>query len=682
MSRTFVLTLLLLCVSASGASGDTGPGLVLTIESLAGAKPGIPDARISRLVALYVPQGEPPSDFTPAGPFRATFEGDVNLRLRDTYTFFAEGRGKLTLSLNGKPVLESSGDDLTANKSQSVRLNKGKNRLVAIYESPASGDAKLRLFWSARLFQPEPLNPAAFTRPEPSPQVTQSLALRDGRFLFAQLRCAKCHNVFETAMPELAMDAPSLSDAGVLLKQEWMAAWINNPRALRADAHMPRLFNGKGTDPRAADIAAYLATLGKPASEPRQGDVKAGGRLFANLDCIACHTPPDAADDPTRVMLKHVKSKYQPGALREYLLRPEAHYAWNPMPNFRLSEEQAIDLSAFLLSVADSSPPRAMPGDPAKGKLLIESTGCLNCHATGELKSASRAPALAAITSEKLNAGCLGETPAARGSAPDFALDAGQRKALVAFLAGDRASLKRRCAPEFAERQVAAMRCTACHARDGVESPLVQDLAPQSQALHDKYPNAATKEGELWAADQRPPMLTWAGEKLRPQWMREFIAGRVKEKPRYYLHARMPAFAARAEMLATGLAEEHGCSPDSPAQSKPNPELAEAGRKLCSKIPNQGFSCVQCHAVADEPPFAAFEAPAINFKFASDRLLHDYYRRWMHDPLRIDPNTKMPRFDDAEGKTALPVFGGDAARQFEAIWNYLLTGNDIKPPPQ
>ena len=156
----------------------------------------------------------------------------------------------------------------------------------------------------------------------------------------------------------------------------------------------------------------------------------------------------------------------------------------------------------------------------------------------------------------------------------------------------------------------------------------------------------------------------------------------MKEKPRYYLRARMPAFASRAALLASGLAQEHGCSPDPPPAAKPDPELAEAGRKLCGKVPNQGFSCTQCHAVANEPPFAAFEAPAINFKLVSDRLLHDYYRRWMHDPLRIDPSSKMPRFDDAEGKTALPAFGGDAAQQFEAIWNYLLTGSDIKPPPQ
>ena len=54
--------------------------------------------------------------------------------------------------------------------------------------------------------------------------------------------------------------------------------------------------------------------------------------------------------------------------------------------------------------------------------------------------------------------------------------------------------------------------------------------------------------------------------------------------------------------------------------------------------------------------------------------------RWIHDPLRIDPAGKMPRFDDAEGKTGLPAFNSDAKSQFEAIWQYLLEGEKLVPP--
>jgi mono/diheme cytochrome c family protein len=143
----------------------------------------------------------------------------------------------------------------------------------------------------------------------------------------------------------------------------------------------------------------------------------------------------------------------------------------------------------------------------------------------------------------------------------------------------------------------------------------------------------------------------------------------------------MPSFAARAQLLAEGLAEEHGCAPTLAPDPPPDAQASEIGRQLCSKIPNQGFSCVQCHAVAASPPVSPFEAPSINFVYVADRLRHDYYLRWVLNPQRIDPNTKMPRFSDDEGKTGLAAMDNDATKQFEAIWQYMLEREQIKPPP-
>jgi mono/diheme cytochrome c family protein len=480
-------------------------------------------------------------------------------------------------------------------------------------------------------------------------------------------------------MPELAMDVPSLADAGARFNEEWLAAWINDPHALRHDAHMPRLFKSREVDAAARDIAAYLASLGQSPPAAPTGKVSEGGRIFANLDCVACHVPPGGKNDPTRVSLSQVQGKYKPQALRQYLLHPEALYAWNPMPNFHLSEQEASDLTAYLLATA--SPALATgAGDAAKGRQAISAIGCMNCHRLGEEKTTAKFAELSAMTSDALAKGCLANDARAPGIAPDFAMSAEQRVALRAFLLTDRASLQHRSAPEFAERQIAAMRCTACHSRDGSESLLAQGLDAESQALHQKYPNPPAGEHDLLAADQRPPLLTWVGEKLRPQWMSDFIGGQISYKPRYYLRARMPAFTARAQLLATGLAEEHGCPPTLPLNPKPDAQQSAIGQQLCSKIPNQGFSCVQCHSVADVMPFAAFEAPSINLKYVSDRLRHDYYTRWMNDPQRMDPNAKMPRFGDDEGKSGLPTLGNDAQKQFEAIWQYLLEGNQIKPP--
>jgi mono/diheme cytochrome c family protein len=492
-------------------------------------------------------------------------------------------------------------------------------------------------------------------------------------------------------MPELAMDAPSFENIGARRSAAWMAAWINNPRSLRASAHMPRLFHAdSGIAPEARDIAAYLSGLAVPSAPvaPESGSAEAGGRLFANLNCIGCHISPEhngEVSDPAdagRIPLAFVKAKFLPGALKQFLLKPSAHYVWISMPNFRLSEKEAGNLAAYLLSVEGKPVEPLVAGDARNGEKLIHASGCLNCHVLNSSQKPQLSIPLAAIAKDAWARGCMAGDPASRTSAPDFSLTEAQRSSLVALAATGFESLSSASPVEFAERQIVSLRCTACHSRDGRESLLATDLAADSKELLAKYPTPQVGTGEGIAPDQRAPMLTWAGEKLRPEWMAKFIAGEIPYKPRYYLRARMPGFGVRAELLADGLAQEHGCKSTYPAYPPADKKLAEIGQGLVGKTPNQSFACVQCHAINQQAALAPFEAPAINFMYVTSRLREDYYYRWLHNPLAVDPETKMPRFDDADGKTGVPLFDNDAHKQFEAIWNYMLLGKDIAPPAQ
>lgn len=675
----------------SPASGSE-PGLSLTFSSLAkdAGPPRFADVRVARLPALYVSKDQSPSAFTPSGPFRAIFEGDINMRLRDFVVFSAIGRGKLTVLIGDKAALEVTGD-FAGKTGERVRLGKGKNHIIATYDSPPDGDAQLRLLWSFRNVLPEPLSPMVLTH-FPTPALDESLRIRQGRFVIATFRCAKCHAAgtmaatTEPAMPELTMDAPSFDEIGVRLSRDWMAAWIENPRPVRPGSHMPRLFSDDDAGhARARDAAEYLGSLGHKAAAPNEQTTPAlvlsGGAAYANLNCVACHTLPGAPPDPGRVSLSHAKAKFLPGQLRQFLLKPQLHYAWNPMPDFRLSETEATALAEYLESFDGVKVPAAA-GDAGRGKEVVRSSGCLACHQLAEQKSfAPPVPALSAIKEIQWKRGCMAANPADRGTAPDFALLEEQRAELRSFAASG-ASVDRDAPAEFAQRQVASMRCNACHARDGVPSLLASSLENELNDLKAKYV-AELGVGETFAPDQRAPMLTWAGEKLRPQWMALFIGGQIPYKPRPYLHARMPAFAARAPMLAAGLASESGCAPELPPVERSDPALAAIGRTLIGKTPNHSFSCVQCHAVANQPPLAPFEAPAPNFDHVAERLRRDYYFRWVHDPIRLDVETKMPRFDDDDGKTGVTdVLGGDAHQQFNAIWQFILEGNTMRPPPQ
>ena len=55
-------------------------------------------------------------------------------------------------------------------------------------------------------------------------------------------------------------------------------------------------------------------------------------------------------------------------------------------------------------------------------------------------------------------------------------------------------------------------------------------------------------------------------------------------------------------------------------------------RRLTGKA--GGFACNACHAIADVPAQAAFEAPAPNFAHTRERIRKDYYLRWTWRPLR------------------------------------------------
>ncbi len=644
-------------------------GLALTFS--AGGKS---DTRDARLVALFVPAGEAPTPFLPAGAFAAKWEGNVMSALRSEYTFSADVAGSFKVSINGKPVLEGS----VHAEGKPVQLNKGPNKLLVEYKSPAKGDAMLRLYWASKDFPVEPVQPNSVSHNAAAADLRTGERLREGRLLFAQLHCTACHDSAGLvpakgeagAMPELAQDAPAFIEFGSRYNEAFLAHWINDPHSIRPRTPMPRLFaGGEKVDQRAADIAAYLVSLGaRKEGKVEEDKAPLGGALFANLGCIACHTPPEYSDKDEfdRVSLSHVKAKWQVPALIAFLKDPQQIYQWTRMPNFRLTDDEAAQLAAFLLAGNQHDFPEGPKGDAAKGAQLTVSAGCMNCHAG---VPPTTQPKLADALKHGFSRGCMATDAKGRGNAPDFSLSSTQRDALLAFAASGFDSLKHDTPTEFLQRQMVNVRCTACHSKDGeasVWSQLDNDMAP----LQAGGPPPEGEGQNLVGAVA--PQLTWFGEKLKADWAAKFIAGGISYKPRPWLIARMPGFGVRSEALAQGLAFDHGYALQSAPEPAPEPDKIKAGETLIGA--DGGFNCINCHAVGERPATAVFEAPAPNFQYTHERVRHEYYHRWVNFPLRIDPETKMPRFADDAGKTPLTdFFGGDAHQQFEAIWQYIGT---------
>ena len=695
-SGVAALVLALLLSPGGSALGQTAgkpePGLALTFQTLAGQSP-LADTAVTPNVALFVEFGASPTPFLPAGKFSAVWEGTITADLRGSFFFQAELNGNLRLEINGAVALETSSAGGASPLSNAVQLKKGPNALRAAYRSPDRGDAFVRLFWTEKGTATSPI-PSSILNHTPTPMMATAAQLRLGRELFLEHRCAKCHLPASASplAPELGMDAPSFDGIGARRNVDWMARWILDPKSQQAGAQMPKLLTGPNAREEAESIAGYLATLktggevsfGEPLAPARapDGAAETPGEhqsLFETLHCAACHDAPEAKEaDGRKISLKHVAEKFAPGQLAEFLRKPEAHYRWIRMPNFKLSAAEARELSDTLLAAGEQpkerSAPRkdfptqrlrglnpgtaALPGrftgsEQAardKGESLVQSLGCLNCH-DARMENRFTARKLGEIGLASLTGGCLADEPKPASTSPAFGFSAPQREALRAFLRTDRAGLTRHVPAEFAERQTASLNCASCHG----------------------------------AFDGFPP-LDIVGEKLRPEWTAAFLAGEVAYKPRTakhpkgepWLEARMPAFQSRALFLAGGLAAQRGLSPRSPAEPVLDRELAKIGQKLAGK--DGGFSCNSCHAVGSMHAMEVFESEGINLAYAAERLRPSYYRRWLRNPLSIDPQSKMPIYFD-DGKSALiEVLGGDAEQQIEALWQYLRLGREMPAP--
>ena len=241
--------------------------------------------------------------------------------------------------------------------------------------------------------------------------------------------------------------------------------------------------------------------------------------------------------------------------------------------------------------------------------------------------------------------GCLSSEVDRHLEVPQFVLSAEDRRVLRLFLnEGGRTSIKRTVVRESAERYLTSIRCSACH-------------------------------GEL----EGIPPVGHFGAKLKTDWMSRLFKGETEPKSRPWIAARMPAFPAYADQLGIGLSHGHGYSGQPDLNELRDDELATVGRQLVSPV--GGFSCVSCHGVGELRPTQVFESEGINFALSGARLRKDYFRRWILNPLRIDPLSKMPVYFDEEGVSPLyDVLDGDTDRQLNAIWHYLLRGNDMIPP--
>lgn len=128
---------------------------------------------------------------------------------------------------------------------------------------------------------------------------------------------------------------------------------------------------------------------GSLAGTPR---LNQGRALLARQGCVHCHTVKlsdgttmNATDDPPS--LSHIADKTTREWIFAWLKDPQAYATTSTMPNFKLSDDDARDISAFLITNStalagdDVAVSAKASSDPTAGPSLYGESFCASCHA-------------------------------------------------------------------------------------------------------------------------------------------------------------------------------------------------------------------------------------------------------------------------------------------------------------
>ncbi len=520
--------------------------------------------------------------------------------------FTAEWQGFILVARNGSYQFDSQAASLRINgraiaKGTAVSLPSGHHPVAIRFERRA-GSATLRLLWRSESFGWEPVPSSVFFHLPAQAPPARERQMEQGRELAGSLGCINCHRSGSWNSP-----APDLTGIGSRSSAAWIHAWLENPQSFRAGARMPVMLDARAR----ADVTAYLADLGgnAPATPRRRTsevEVGKGAELAGTIGCLACHHEPG-------LKLQWLGSKYNAAALAAYLRDPSKVEPTGVMPSMQLSETGAAAIAAYLVTSRNPDFERTPPaGDALRGRQLVETQGCLACHAiSGTAASAPRAPSLANLR----GGGCLSPQPAA--ALPRYALTSAQREALEAFLVHYRAHPDRSPAPIYRlRRALVSMRCIACHRTDS------------------GGPSATLPESV--------PSLDAAGGKLTITWLREVLSGGKRLHGGHEL--RMPHYTpAQSNSWPQAFASAEGLDPIGESDSVPvTSAQRETGLGLLgTNAAKQGLGCIGCHDWGENRSLGEEGPQLIN---AGTRLRWDWFERWMLDPARILSGTSMPAY--------------------------------------
>jgi len=536
-----------------------------------------------------------------------------------------------------------------------------------------------------------------------------------GESLFVELGCHGCHLTegFEDLAKENGVTAigPSLRRIGAKADHAWLVNWITNPHEFRPRTRMP---NFMFTPEQAEKIAAYLlSTTKQPSTEWLDGHpdpaiatspelAQQGRKLMDNLGCRGCHAlAPDevagalGANKDIAPNLSQIAAKTDERWIYHWIKNPRGYSDIARMPSLRLSDDEARAITAYLATLGTHTPVPdglddrlANPENIADGEKLVRKYGCPGCHDIPGMESESRIGAeLSAYGSKSKEELFFGDRidleetwdvftyhkiKEPRGYAtkwieqvmPQFDLADEDIYALRIFLTS-RTDKKVPVSYTYqghgqreivdGRRLVARYNCTGCH--------IIEGAGGNIRRLY---------EDNLTLA---PPNLLGEDQKVQEPWLYNFLQAPTPIRP--WLHVRMPTFGLTPlettqviQYFAT--LDQHEVPFVHIERAMLRPNYVQAGEQLASK---DYLSCFSCHVHGTTNPEGSPDSWAPNLAMAATRLYPDWIVKWLHDPQKLMPGTRMPSFyadpDQPDGPP--DILGGNDEEQMLALRDYVIS---------
>ncbi|MGA7159365.1 MAG: c-type cytochrome [Bacteroidota bacterium] len=515
---------------------------------------------------------------------------------------------------------------------------------------------------------------------------------------FLESGCYGCHDIDGYAnLPKIG---PQLNSLSAKVKPEWVYNWVRNPKNYNPHTRMP---NFKLTEEEAGSVTAYLFSIGKestfqlehPAGTYKGGSAEKGKEHFENFGCKACHV----MGDDLRVRnargssydfapeLTHAAGKLHPDWIFDWIKNPRHYNPTTKMPNLRLTDGEARDLVAYIMTMKDDRPKEAFNADItseekiAEGAKVIREYGCFGCH---DIKGMEK------VGKVSVNLSDFGRKVLDQMDFGDTKVNHTWRDWVTNKLKNSRVFQTDRIVQKmpvfaFSDEEIDELRTILLSFRS--DNPQMKYQEPATQRVADI--NAGEKltvsygcinchqleeRGGYFSAilddpTKGPPLITIEGGKVQEPWLQAFLKAPSPIRP--WLKVRMPTFSLTENEINTVTKYFLGISNlnlemRDYAAFKPDPHLLADGTKLFN-----AFQCIKCHQLGGAEMDPKSVAP--NLELAKNRLKPEWVISWLTNPEAIQPGTMMPGYFP-DGQSPMPdVLQGDAHQQMVALRDHLFT---------